>query len=124
MRPAGAGEESPAFLFLLRLRLMDCRSLRPKPREFPIGDGMAPMGRGVATALPAPCRLPVSEEDMPESITHDVLILGAGLAGLRAAVEISRRAEGKDDIGGVSKGQLMRAHSVCAEGGPAAWMRP
>jgi len=60
---------------------------------------------------------------MPESITHDVLILGAGLAGLRAAVEISRRADGKADIGIVSKVQLMRAHSVCAEGGTAAVLR-
>jgi succinate dehydrogenase / fumarate reductase flavoprotein subunit len=54
---------------------------------------------------------------------HDVVILGAGLAGLRAAVELSRRLEGKVDIGIVSKVQLMRAHSVCAEGGTAAVMR-
>ena len=56
-------------------------------------------------------------------IQHDVVILGAGLAGLRAAVEISRRLEGKVDIGIVSKVQLMRAHSVCAEGGTAAVLR-
>jgi len=60
---------------------------------------------------------------MADEITHDVLILGAGLAGLRAAVEISRRLDGKVDIGIVSKVQLMRAHSVCAEGGTAAVMR-
>jgi succinate dehydrogenase / fumarate reductase flavoprotein subunit len=60
---------------------------------------------------------------MAEPITHDVLILGAGLAGLRAAVEISRRCNGKADIGIVSKVQLMRAHSVCAEGGTAAVLR-
>ena len=60
---------------------------------------------------------------MPERLTHDVLILGAGLAGLRAAVEISRRLDGKVDIGIVSKVQLMRAHSVCAEGGTAAVLR-
>ncbi|MFH1175948.1 MAG: succinate dehydrogenase/fumarate reductase flavoprotein subunit [Acidobacteriota bacterium] len=60
---------------------------------------------------------------MAEPITHDVLILGAGLAGLRAAVEISRRSEGKADIGIVSKVQLMRAHSVCAEGGTSAVLR-
>jgi len=57
------------------------------------------------------------------SLSHDVLILGAGLAGLRAAVEISRRSGGKIDIGIVSKVQLMRAHSVCAEGGTAAMLR-
>ena len=61
---------------------------------------------------------------MGEPIRHDVLILGAGLAGLRAAVEISRRLAGQVDIGIVSKVQLMRAHSVCAEGGTAAMLRP
>ncbi|MGC4001593.1 MAG: succinate dehydrogenase/fumarate reductase flavoprotein subunit [Anaeromyxobacter sp.] len=60
---------------------------------------------------------------MDRQLKHDVLILGAGLAGLRAAVELSRRTGGKVDIGIVSKVQLMRAHSVCAEGGTAAVMR-
>ncbi len=56
--------------------------------------------------------------------THDVLILGTGLAGLRAAVEISMRTQGEANIGIVSKVQVMRSHSVCAEGGTAAVMRP
>jgi len=56
--------------------------------------------------------------------THDLLILGSGLAGLRAAVEAARLSEGKLDIGIISKVQLMRSHSVCAEGGTAAVMRP
>ena len=60
---------------------------------------------------------------MDRELLHDVVILGAGLAGLRAAVEISRRLEGRVDIGIVSKVQLMRAHSVCAEGGTAAVLR-
>jgi len=60
---------------------------------------------------------------MDQSLGHDVLILGAGLAGLRAAVEIAQRTNGKADIGIVSKVQLMRAHSVCAEGGTAAMLR-
>jgi succinate dehydrogenase / fumarate reductase flavoprotein subunit len=60
---------------------------------------------------------------MVESLTHDVLILGAGLAGLRAAGELSHRLKGKVDIGIVSKVQLMRAHSVCAEGGTSAVLR-
>jgi len=60
---------------------------------------------------------------MLQSLTHDVLVLGAGLAGLRAAVEMSQRLGGKVDIGIVSKVQLMRAHSVCAEGGTAACLR-
>ncbi len=61
---------------------------------------------------------------MAQSLTHDVLVLGAGLAGLRAAVELSHRLEGRVDIGIVSKVQLMRARSVCAEGGTAAVLRP
>jgi succinate dehydrogenase flavoprotein subunit len=60
---------------------------------------------------------------MDRERTHDIVILGAGLAGLRAAVEISRRLGDKVDIGIVSKVQLMRAHSVCAEGGTAAVLR-
>ena len=60
---------------------------------------------------------------MDRELQHDVVILGAGLAGLRAAVEIARRLDGRVDIGIVSKVQLMRAHSVCAEGGTAAVMR-
>jgi succinate dehydrogenase / fumarate reductase flavoprotein subunit len=59
-----------------------------------------------------------------EAITHDVVILGTGLAGLRAAVEISIRTGGKADIAIVSKVQVMRSHSVCAEGGTGAVMRP
>ena len=61
---------------------------------------------------------------MATVISHDLLILGAGLAGLRAAVEASRVSRGAVDIGIVSKVQLMRAHSVCAEGGTAAVLRP
>ncbi len=57
-------------------------------------------------------------------ITHDVLILGTGLAGFRAAVEISIQSRGTVDIGLVSKVQIMRSHSVCAEGGTGAVMRP
>lgn len=56
-------------------------------------------------------------------LPHDVVILGAGLAGLRAAGEICRRLDGQVDVAVVSKVQLMRAHSVCAEGGTAAVLR-
>jgi succinate dehydrogenase / fumarate reductase flavoprotein subunit len=59
-----------------------------------------------------------------QEVTHDVLILGTGLAGLRAAVEISIRTRGTANIGIVSKVQVMRSHSVCAEGGTGAVMRP
>ncbi|MCJ7502896.1 MAG: succinate dehydrogenase/fumarate reductase flavoprotein subunit [Acidobacteriia bacterium] len=59
-----------------------------------------------------------------QQTTHDVLILGTGLAGLRAAVELCIQTQGAADIGIVSKVQVMRSHSVCAEGGTAAVMRP
>ena len=59
-----------------------------------------------------------------QQTAHDVVILGTGLAGLRAAVEICIRTRGMADIAIVSKVQVMRSHSVCAEGGTAAVMRP
>jgi succinate dehydrogenase / fumarate reductase flavoprotein subunit len=59
-----------------------------------------------------------------QQISHDVLILGTGLAGLRAAVELSIKTRGSADIGIISKVQVMRSHSVCAEGGTGAVMRP
>jgi succinate dehydrogenase / fumarate reductase flavoprotein subunit len=61
---------------------------------------------------------------MAERITHDLLILGSGLAGLRAAVEAQRVSNGRLNVGIVSKVQLMRSHSVAAEGGTAAMLRP
>lgn len=58
-----------------------------------------------------------------DEIYHDVLILGTGLAGLRAAVEIERQLADSVTMGLVSKVQVMRPHSVCAEGGTAAVLR-
>ncbi len=55
---------------------------------------------------------------------HDVVILGSGLAGLRAAVEAARVSKDELDVAIVSRVQLMRSHSVCAEGGTAAVMNP
>ena len=60
---------------------------------------------------------------MSETISHDILILGSGLAGLRAALAASIATKGRIDIGLVSKVQLMRSHSVGAEGGTAAVLR-
>jgi succinate dehydrogenase / fumarate reductase flavoprotein subunit len=57
-------------------------------------------------------------------VSHDLLILGSGLAGLRATVEAARVSNGALDIAIISRVQLMRSHSVCAEGGTAAVMRP
>jgi succinate dehydrogenase / fumarate reductase flavoprotein subunit len=50
-------------------------------------------------------------------VEHDVLIIGAGGAGLRAAVEASAAGV---SVGVVSKSLLGKAHTVMAEGGAAA----
>ena len=55
---------------------------------------------------------------------HDLLILGTGIAGLRAAVEASRISGGELDIALISKTQLVRPHSLCAEGGTGAVIHP
>ncbi|ESQ22459.1 MAG: succinate dehydrogenase or fumarate reductase, flavoprotein subunitGram-negative/mitochondrial subgroup [uncultured Acidilobus sp. MG] len=59
-----------------------------------------------------------------ETIYHDVVIVGSGIAGLRAAVEIKRKYGDKLNVGIISKVQLMRSHSVAAEGGTAAALYP
>src|SRR5256712_10638826 len=58
---------------------------------------------------------------MPEYQTHpyDVLVIGAGGAGLRAAIEASSMGL---SVGMVSKSLLGKAHTVMAEGGIAAAM--
>src|SRR3989442_4356761 len=55
-------------------------------------------------------------------LTHDILLVGGGGAGLRAAIaaaEVSAHLS----IGVVSKVYPMRSHTVSAEGGTAAVMR-
>ncbi|TNE84453.1 MAG: fumarate reductase/succinate dehydrogenase flavoprotein subunit [Deltaproteobacteria bacterium] len=52
-----------------------------------------------------------------QTITHDVIVVGAGGAGLRAAIECSRQGL---DCGVVCKSLLGKAHTVMAEGGAAA----
>src|SRR6185437_12788510 len=54
-----------------------------------------------------------------ETHEHDVLVIGAGGAGLRAAIEAS--AAGLS-VGVISKSLLGKAHTVMAEGGMAASM--
>ena len=52
-----------------------------------------------------------------QTFEHDVLVVGAGGAGLRAAIECSRQGLG---TGMVCKSLLGKAHTVMAEGGLAA----
>jgi len=62
---------------------------------------------------------------MVETIDHDVVIVGSGLAGMRAAVEVlSRWGDSGKTLAVVSKLALMRSHSVAAEGGTAAVLYP
>ena len=56
------------------------------------------------------------------SRSHDLIILGSGIAGMRAATEAARNPE--VDITIISKAQLMRSNSVGAAGGTAAVMTP
>ena len=56
---------------------------------------------------------------MTDTISHDVIIVGSGLAGLRAAIS-SAATDKKLSVAVVSKVQVMRSHSVSAEGGTAA----
>ena len=56
---------------------------------------------------------------MVETIEYDLIICGSGLAGLRAAIAATKKAP-RLRIGVVSKVQVMRSHSVSAEGGTAA----
>ncbi|MEE3204556.1 MAG: fumarate reductase/succinate dehydrogenase flavoprotein subunit [Candidatus Neomarinimicrobiota bacterium] len=52
-----------------------------------------------------------------QTVDHDVIIIGAGGAGLRAAIECSKRGL---NTGLVCKSLLGKAHTVMAEGGVAA----
>ena len=52
-----------------------------------------------------------------QTVEHDVIIIGAGGAGLRAAIECSKRGL---STGLVCKSLLGKAHTVMAEGGVAA----
>lgn len=61
---------------------------------------------------------------LTEVLSFDVVIVGSGIAGLRAAIEAARASKGKCSIAVVTKVQAMRSHSVSAEGGTAAVLYP
>ena len=52
-------------------------------------------------------------------LEHDVIIVGGGLAGCRAAVEIAR-TDPSLKVAVVAKTHPIRSHSVAAQGGMAA----
>lgn len=55
-------------------------------------------------------------------LEHDVIIVGGGLAGCRAAVEIAR-IDPKLNVAVVAKTHPIRSHSVAAQGGIAATLK-
>jgi len=57
-----------------------------------------------------------------ETMTHDIIIVGAGIAGLRAAIAAAE-VSNKIDVAVLSKVHPTRSHSVCAQGGTAATLR-
>jgi succinate dehydrogenase / fumarate reductase flavoprotein subunit len=57
-----------------------------------------------------------------DRLTHDIVIVGAGLAGLRAAIAAAE-VSNKLDIAVISKLHPIRSHSVCAQGGTGAVMQ-
>jgi len=59
-----------------------------------------------------------------EEIECDVVVVGGGLAGLRAAIEAAKAGKGRLRVALVSKTHPMRSHSVSAEGGTAAVLYP
>src|SRR2546422_9154411 len=75
--------------------------------------------RRVRSALLHGCLDGLENHLMPEyqKFEHDVLVIGAGGAGLRAAIEASAAGV---TVGLVCKSLLGKAHTVMAEGGIAA----
>jgi succinate dehydrogenase flavoprotein subunit len=54
-------------------------------------------------------------------VVHDVIVIGAGLSGMRAAIEAARRGL---NVAIVSKVYPVRSHSVAAQGGINAALKP
>src|SRR5205085_1410819 len=64
-------------------------------------------------------RTPAGLEAQMDLLSHDILIVGGGGAGLRAAIAIGEE-DPRLSVGVISKVYPMRSHTVSAEGGAAA----
>ena len=62
--------------------------------------------------------------DRIQVLNYDLVIIGSGLAGMRAALQAARVSEGGLKIALVSKQHAMRSHSVSAEGGISGVLYP
>jgi succinate dehydrogenase / fumarate reductase, flavoprotein subunit len=62
--------------------------------------------------------------DRVETLQFDVVIVGSGLAGMRAALQAARTSGGQSRIALVSKLHAMRSHSISAEGGISGVLYP
>ncbi|HVO39033.1 MAG TPA: FAD-binding protein [Spirochaetia bacterium] len=59
-----------------------------------------------------------------QQLRFDIVIVGSGLAGMRAALQAARASSGQSRIALVSKLHAMRSHSVSAEGGISGVLYP
>src|SRR5262245_30619537 len=101
-------------------------------RRARLGATRAP-GRACTLAIPGPVRTTTPdrqrtsmtgsraglEEGQMDGLSHDILIVGGGGAGLRAAIAIGEE-DPRLSVGVISKVYPMRSHTVSAEGGAAA----
>jgi succinate dehydrogenase / fumarate reductase flavoprotein subunit len=62
--------------------------------------------------------------DAVDRLAFDLVIVGSGLAGMRAALAAARLSDGKLSIAIVSKLHAMRSHSASAEGGISGVLYP
>ena len=61
---------------------------------------------------------------MVEVLKYDVLIVGSGLAGMRAALEAAWASRDRLRVAIITKLHAMRSHSVSAEGGISGVLYP
>ncbi len=59
-----------------------------------------------------------------DKLEYDIVILGTGLGGMRAALEATKKSGSKLRIALISKIHAMRSHSVAAEGGISGVLYP